>query len=173
MNNVLKTIGYEGASPEDFVATLHEADVSHIIDVRDIAVSRRKGFSKSQLQLILEANGIRYTHLRGLGDPKAGRDAARSGDISTFRKIYFDRLKSKEAQSDLRKLIEIASGESVCLLCYERDPTHCHRTIIAQRVAKSTGITVTSVGVRDGIARTNRKRRNVGSDSSGESRAAL
>ena len=73
---MLATIGYEGARPDDFVGTLQLADIEMVIDIRDRAQSRRPGFSKSALRENLEQNGISYLHLKELGDPKDGRDAA-------------------------------------------------------------------------------------------------
>jgi hypothetical protein len=76
MQHSFYAIGYEGSVLEDFVATLRSAGVETLIDVRDVPLSRKPGFSKSALQANLEAHGIAYVHLKGLGDPKPGREAA-------------------------------------------------------------------------------------------------
>jgi uncharacterized protein (DUF488 family) len=73
----LFTIGYEGASLSDFIVTLQNSGVERLLDVREVAQSRRPGFSKTALSTALAEADIGYTHLRQLGDPKAGRDAAR------------------------------------------------------------------------------------------------
>src|ERR1700751_6123716 len=100
MSNVLATIGYEGASAEAFDATLENAGIELVVDVRAVAVSRRRGFSKSSLAARLEAAGLRYVHLRGLGDPKPGRDAARAGDLARFRAVFSAHLETEGAQGD-------------------------------------------------------------------------
>jgi uncharacterized protein (DUF488 family) len=129
---VLHTIGYEGASLAAFLAALTEAGVTTLIDVRDAPISRRRGFSKNELRAAVEAMGIRYVHLRWLGNPKAGREAGRAGDIESYHRIYFARLESPEAQDALAEAARIALGGGACLMCYERDPSHCHRTLVAR-----------------------------------------
>src|SRR5574337_1560309 len=101
----LYTLGYEHAAIEDFIATLKAACIERIIDVRELPVSRRKGFSKNVLQAILEANDIAYVHLKGLGDPKEGREAARAGDQEKFTQIFTQHMKSAQAVADLRTAI--------------------------------------------------------------------
>lgn len=128
--NTVFTIGYEGTDIERFMATLHAVRIAALVDVRAIAISRKKGFSKTALRTRLNAEGIAYHHLNELGDPKPGRDAARAGRLGEFRQIYNNHLRSADAQASLKKLAELALAQSVCLLCFERDPTHCHRSII-------------------------------------------
>jgi len=82
---MIATIGYEKASIEDFISTLLASDIEILIDVRDRAQSRRPGFSKTALAAAVRRVGIDYIHLKALGDPKDGRDAARSGEIEKFR----------------------------------------------------------------------------------------
>ncbi|MGB0669873.1 MAG: DUF488 family protein [Rhodospirillales bacterium] len=128
----VRTLGYEGSNIEDFCATLRAASVDYVIDVRERALSRKKGFSKKAFAEHLAKNGIRYVHLRGLGDPKAGRDAAKNGDYQLFRKIFGAHLLTEKAQSDLAIAIQLCSQWDSCLVCFERDPAHCHRTIVAK-----------------------------------------
>jgi len=124
------TIGYEGTDIDRFMATLHAVRIAALVDVRAIAISRKKGFSKTALSARLNAEGIAYHHLSELGDPKPGRDAARAGRLGEFRRIYNNHLRSADAQASLKVLAELAVMQSVCLLCFERDPKHCHRSII-------------------------------------------
>lgn len=149
----LYTIGYEGADIRDFVATLKTSGVERLLDVRDVTTSRRPGFSKNQLAAALEAEGIGYVHLRGLGDPKPGREAARAGDIAAFRRIYAAHLATASAQADLSAASREATAASACLMCYEREPTDCHRAIVADIISVGTGAVVFHLGVRDGIHR--------------------
>lgn len=156
---MLSTIGYEGARPDDFVSTLQLVDVRMVIDIRDRAQSRRPGFSKSALRDSLEAAGIGYLHLRELGDPKEGRDAARSGDFAKFQKIYAGVLSTTEASGALDKIVELSSQMSVCLLCYERDHTECHRKIVADRLESVVGSKVRHLGVRADVTTSGLQRR--------------
>lgn len=145
---MLSTIGYEGASLKDFLASLVAAKVDILIDVRERAQSRRKGFSKTALTEALAVEGIDYLHFRELGDPKEGRDAARSGDTKEFKRIYSNVLRRKAAQNTVSKIIQISKSSNACLLCYERDPFTCHRKIITDKIASNEGIKATHLGVR-------------------------
>ncbi len=139
---MLFTIGYESATLEDFLATLKNAGVSLLLDVREFPGSRKKGFSKNALAHSLAANGIQYLHLRGLGDPKPGRDAARAGDFQLFRRIFMQHMTTEKAQSDLRRATELLQSAQLCLMCYERDPATCHRSMVADMLSFGKGINV-------------------------------
>jgi uncharacterized protein (DUF488 family) len=132
----LFTIGYEGSIVGAVVAALQGAGVTHLLDVRAIPQSRKPGFSKRLLGGTLEAAGIRYTHLRGLGTPKAGRDAVRHGDVAAMQRIFRAHMEEPAAQLDLARAAEIAAAEPACLLCFERDHTDCHRQIVADMLGR-------------------------------------
>ena len=142
-----KTIGYERANLENFIDALKAASVQIIIDVRDLPISRRKGFSKSALRDRLEEDGIQYVHLRGLGTPKPGRDAARSGNYERFEEIFISHLESEDAKNDFLVAIDQIKSHIACLLCYERNHRQCHRSIIADRLTAATGWTVEHLAV--------------------------
>src|SRR5688572_16080609 len=61
------TIGYEGATLSDFIATLQVAGVRRVVDVRELPQSRRPGFSKNVLRTALEEHGFAYEHRKPLG----------------------------------------------------------------------------------------------------------
>lgn len=128
------TIGYEGTDIERFIATLKLVGVEVVADVRAVAVSRKKGFSKTALRTRLEAEGIRYVHFVQLGDPKPGRDAARAGHYMKFEQIYTGHLAQPERQAVLGELRALVGQAATCLLCFERDPKVCHRSIVATRL---------------------------------------
>lgn len=129
------TIGYEGADVDRFLTTLKDAGVTTLADVRAVALSRKRGFSKSALRDALAHEGIGYEHFVKLGTPKEGRQAARAGDGALMRRIYCDQvLATDEAQEAFRDLETLAASQPICLLCFERDPSNCHRTILAQRL---------------------------------------
>ena len=137
MSTALHTVGYEGATLDSVLAALERAGVRTLVDVRDAPVSRKPGFSKKALAAALERRGISYVHLRWLGNPKPGRDAGRAGDIPAYHRIYFARLATPEAQDALAEAGRIAADGGACLLCYERDPSRCHRSLVAAELEKA------------------------------------
>lgn len=137
------TIGYEQATSSAVLDELARAKVELLVDVRAVAASRRPGFSKRQLAAGLDERGIGYLHLQGLGTPKEGRVAARSGDAKTMLRIYEKHLKTPKAREELDELTSLVkSRRRVCLLCYERDPHQCHRMRIGELLHERTGARV-------------------------------
>jgi uncharacterized protein (DUF488 family) len=135
----ISTIGYEGGTVDAFLRTLREAGVELVLDIRAAPISRKKGFSKNQLAAHLADAGIGYRHLRGLGTPKRGREAARGGDRESFERIFLEHMEEPEALLDLGEAIALAQAQPICLLCLERDPEHCHRMIVGGRMVEQTG----------------------------------
>ncbi len=125
------TIGYEGSDIDRLVETLKNVGVAVLADVRELPLSRKKGLSKTTLRERLADEGIEYVHFRELGDPKIGRDAAKSGDYAKFESIFLGHLATPEAQDALQNLLEVASVRKTCMLCSERCATVCHRSYIA------------------------------------------
>ena len=124
------TIGYEGTTMSEFIATLKAAGVEQVIDVRAVPLSRRPGFSKNVLAASLKEAGIAYVGLKALGTPKAGRDAAKKGDVATLETVYEGQLELPEAQMQAAQMRELAAEKPSALLCFERDRSHCHRTLL-------------------------------------------
>ena len=135
----LATIGYERATQADVIARLKAAGVEVLIDVRAIAASRRAGFSKTLLSASLNAAGIGYLHLRQLGTPKPGRDAARKGRTAEMTEIFEAHMAEPGAQLELAKATEMVAQKKTALLCYEADAAGCHRTIVAHRIRDALG----------------------------------
>ena len=139
----LFTIGYEQTPHKAVLEELEGAGVKLLVDVRAVTSSRRPGFSKNQLAAGLDERGIGYVHLAGLGTPKEGRLAARSGNFSRLHQIFSKHLKTapaREALDELSALVKKAGP--VCLLCYERDHTNCHRQWIAEIIEERNGVKV-------------------------------
>jgi uncharacterized protein (DUF488 family) len=124
------TIGYEATTMDAFLAALKEAGVEQVIDVRALPLSRRPGFSKNSLAATLRDAGVGYVHLKALGTPKPGRDAAKKGDWRTMERVYAGQLELPEAQAEAAKMRALAAEKRSALLCFERDPRHCHRTML-------------------------------------------
>ena len=136
MSKTLFTIGYEGLDPERLTAALRGAGVLVLADVRAVANSRKRGFSKGALKAGLEEAGVGYAHLRTLGTPKAGRQAARADDAALMRRIYCaEVLDTADGGTALDELDALARVAPTCLLCFERDPARCHRRVLAERLA--------------------------------------
>ena len=139
--SVAYTIGYEGSTTERFIAALAMAGVQTVVDVRELPLSRKKGFSKRSLSEMLAEVGINYVHMRDLGDPRKGREAARSGDFKGFQRIFRSHFGSKPAQLAFKALVSLGRKQTTCMMCFERDPRVCHRDIIAGQM-KTRGFTV-------------------------------
>jgi len=135
----LFTIGYERGTPDRFIAALRGAGVRHLIDVRAVALSRKPGFSKSRLASRCIDAGLEYSHLPALGNPREGRAAARAGRMDEFRAIFAAWLQTATAQAGLHELAKAARTSPACLMCFERAPNTCHRSMVADALAEQTG----------------------------------
>ena len=143
MAKTLFTIGYEQTPSQAVLDTLQEHGVKLLVDVRAVASSRRPGFSKTQLAAGLDARGIGYLHLRGLGTPKEGREAARSGHVDVLKRIYDAHLATPQAREQMDELAALVKKAGpVCILCYERDHSVCHRQWIAEEIAERDHVQV-------------------------------
>jgi len=129
------TIGYEGVTQAEFLTALTKAHVERVIDVRAVPNSRRPGFSKNLLKNALAEAGIDYAHLRALGTPADGRAAARAGRHEDLKRIYAGQLELPEAMVESAQMLELANEKPSALLCYERDPAGCHRTLLLRSAA--------------------------------------
>ncbi|WP_396594553.1 DUF488 family protein [Brevundimonas sp. R86498] len=141
----LFTIGYEGATQADVIGRLKTAGVELLVDVRAVAASRRAGFSKTLLAESLRAEGIDYLHLRALGTPKAGREAAKKGYIREMRAIFANHLAEPASQLQLAQLRTSASNRRVAMLCFEADHAGCHRAVLAEQLVAEDGFEVVNL----------------------------
>jgi uncharacterized protein (DUF488 family) len=129
------TVGYEKSTQPELIAALQEAGVTRLIDVRAVPLSRRPGFSKNILKNGLAEAGIDYVHLKALGTPAEGREAARKGRHAELERIYAGQLELPEAIVAGAAMRELAGEKPSALLCYEREPSGCHRTLLLRWVA--------------------------------------
>jgi len=134
------TIGYEATTVPEFLAALKQAGVERVIDVRALPLSRRPGFSKSPLRAALSEAGIEYVHLKALGTPAEGRAAARAGRHADLERIYAGQLALPEAMVQGAQMLELVAEKPSALLCFEREPAHCHRTLLLDAVAQGAEI---------------------------------
>jgi uncharacterized protein (DUF488 family) len=148
--SLLFSIGYQKALLSEVIGTLRNAEVAVLLDVRDRPISRRPGFSKRQLAAAIDEAGMRYVHLAALGTPPEGRLAARRREWERFWAIVDDKLARPEAEVDLERVAEIAAAAPSCLLCYEADWRACHRSRIADILARRHGFALRHLAVHPG-----------------------
>ena len=141
----LYTIGYEGADLADFLGTLKRVKTNVLLDVRELPISRRKGFSKTALKEALADAGIDYRHEKQLGSPKAVRHQLR--EDWNYRRFFRAYDKHLSQQMDLlEQLIQEIKG-NVVLMCYEKDHTTCHRASVVNELAKMLDLEPVHLGV--------------------------
>jgi uncharacterized protein (DUF488 family) len=134
----LFTIGYEGRALDELIAILASNHVDRVIDVRDLPLSRRRGFSKTPLGTALVAAGIDYVHMREAGNPyRKLKDAIPRDELLAKYRAHL-----KGARTAVANVAEQARGRRVALLCYEADSAQCHRSLLAPRVAKLLDVAV-------------------------------
>jgi uncharacterized protein (DUF488 family) len=139
----LFTLGYEGRSAVDLVTSMAASGITTVVDVRDLPLSRKRGFSKNALAALLADSGVEYVHERRLGNPKELRDYVKSGgDWCWFADAFRERLAVADDALD-SVLVLIERGEVVCLLCFEADVSRCHRSLVAEAlVERADGLAV-------------------------------
>jgi uncharacterized protein (DUF488 family) len=125
----------------EFLAALRDAGVKRVIDVRALPLSRRPGFSKTPLRAALAEAGIDYVHLKALGTPADGRTAARAGKQEDLERIYAGQLELPEAMVQCEQMRDLAIDRPSALLCFEREPARCHRSLLLNAVAGDAEIT--------------------------------
>jgi uncharacterized protein (DUF488 family) len=142
------TIGYEGINVDGFVSCLQRYNIETVVDVRELPLSRKRGFSKTALADTLSLWGFEYVHLHRLGCPKPIRDRYRvDGNWKLYRAAFLKYLDtSGEA---LRELATIARSSNCVLLCFEADHNYCHRSMVAEAVKRLAGMRVCHIQVAE------------------------
>jgi uncharacterized protein (DUF488 family) len=143
------TIGYERSGLSAFLETLKAAGVAMVIDVRDLPLSRRAGFSKRTLAASLAAEGLGYVHLKPLGTPKEGRLANHRREWDRFWAIVEAQLATPEAEEAFEQAAKLARAAPCCLLCFEADPQTCHRREVAAELERRFGFTIWHLRVEE------------------------
>lgn len=131
----LYTFGYEGLDIDAFIAKLRANGVQTIVDVRELPLSRKKGFSKTAFSVALSQAGIAYLHSPALGCPKPIRDRYRADqDWAAYTRDFLAYIDTQDAP--VRELVKLSKGTTACLVCFEADYTMCHRTYVARAAAR-------------------------------------
>jgi uncharacterized protein (DUF488 family) len=134
----LFTFGYEGLSISDFIARLNKADVRTVFDVRQLPLSRKKGFSKTAFGIALHEAGIVYAHFPVFGCPRPIRDRYKiDQDWGRYAKTFNSYL--EEQSEAVAELALLARKTSACLVCFEADFNLCHRSLVARAAARTGG----------------------------------
>ncbi len=124
------TVGYEGRTLDEFLSLVKGRDVRRVIDVRERPLSRKRGFSRRELEKALEGRGIGYVPLRELGSPRTARQEYRSGGtFQVFAKRYQAHLGSQRPSLEILKALSTETPSAI--LCFERDWRACHRSMLA------------------------------------------
>ena len=133
--NKIYHVGYEKQEIDVFIKHLKKSKIQTLIDVRELPLSRKKGFSKNSLKNFLHNNDIDYVHIRQLGTPKKMRkDLKESGDYLDFFKKY--RIYIKDKHTEIKKLVKMLKYKTLCIMCFEKDSQLCHRSIVLDEVQK-------------------------------------
>ena len=136
MRTALFTIGYEGRALDELIAELAAHRIDRVIDVRELPLSRRRGFSKTPLATALAEHSIEYLHLRIAGNPyRSEKDVIPRDELLAKYRRYL-----AGAPAAIAAVVDAARGHRVALLCYEREPAECHRTILVGRVRRRLGV---------------------------------
>jgi uncharacterized protein (DUF488 family) len=134
----LLTIGYEGRAIDEFVDRLKQFNITRLIDVREIPLSRKPGFSKTSLRERLEDENIEYVHVKALGSPSHIRNKLKTdSDYDYFFKAYGKYL--SQNMEVIKEVYQFISDGINCIMCFERSPEKCHRTAVADKIKKYDG----------------------------------
>lgn len=135
------TIGYEGLDMNDFLALLHAGNVEMVVDIRELPLSRKPGFSKSGLRDTLNLQGFDYMHVPELGCPKPIREQYRSDqNWSRYKEGFLRYLASRD--DVIAELSAMAATTTCALLCFEADYNYCHRSMVANAMHNTSGMPV-------------------------------
>ncbi|MBU0588185.1 MAG: DUF488 domain-containing protein [Gammaproteobacteria bacterium] len=150
MQHQLFTFGYEGLDIEAFISRLQTSQIKTVVDVRELPLSRKKGFSKTSFCAALAKNGIAYLHAPALGCPKPIRDQYKTdSNWKTYTRDFLKYIKTQEAS--LRELVKVSSATTACLVCYEADFSMCHRTFVARAARQHGGPAVIHLTARTAL----------------------
>ena len=149
------TIGVYGFDLDSFLGTLRGAGADLVLDVRQrrgVRGSEYAWANAARLQVALAEAGVAYSHLKELAPTTELREAqyredARRGEGKRSRTVisgayaegYTEQILD---QVDLGPIVSWIGGSVPALLCVERDPEACHRSLVAARLARDWGFSV-------------------------------
>lgn len=140
-SSYLYTFGYEGLDFDTFATRIRDVGIETVLDVRELPLSRKKGFSKSAFSEQLNRLNISYLHAPVLGCPKSIRDHYRKGgDWAEYTRAFQAYLAGQA--NTTRELVKLSNATVTCLICFEADYTMCHRTYVARAALQQGGLPV-------------------------------
>ncbi|UZR30804.1 DUF488 domain-containing protein [Methylococcus mesophilus] len=132
------TIGYEGLDIDAFLSLLTQHGIETVVDIRELPLSRKPGFSKRSLTNALNLSGFEYVHMADLGCPRPVRDRYRNdGNWKRYTEGFMKHLTAQEAA--IAELAERTASSNCALLCYEANYNFCHRSMVANAVRDHCG----------------------------------
>lgn len=150
MKRKLYTIGYSGFAIDQFVQRLVDHEIECLIDIREIPISRKKGFAKNALRESLANEEIEYLHFKALGSPKELRHRVREDrDYSTFFKGVRRHLKKPLGQTSVKEAIASAREMRSCLMCFCPDWERCHRSCVVDAILDSSYFSFEHLGLEE------------------------
>lgn len=129
------SIGYEGRTADELIASVVAAGVDVLVDVRLNPISRKPGLSKTKLAAALHEAGVDYLHLRTLGNPRENRDPFWSGRVAEGVQHFRTLMTAPEPTASLDELALLAQSRRVAVLCFERDHDKCHRQVVTDNIS--------------------------------------
>ena len=137
----LFTFGYEAISVDAFIARLKKVGVTVVVDVRELPLSRKKGFSKTAFSQALADAGIAYEHLPVFGCPRPIRNRYKAdGDWKRYEKAFNAYIATQNVS--VSALAKFSKTTHACLVCFEADFNFCHRSLVARAAASAGGAPV-------------------------------
>lgn len=127
------TVGHSNRAQPEFITLLEHAAIDELVDVRAYPQSRRNPqFNRHTLAAALAEVNIRY---RWAGEHMGGRRPVASESphhaLPVSLRGYADHMLGQSFAAATRRLRELADAARVAVMCAERDPAHCHRSLIA------------------------------------------
>lgn len=126
------TVGHSNRSLEEFVDLLQRNDIDRVLDVRAVPRSRHNPqFNQDALPVSLDAFGIAYLHLPGLGGLRHARaDSPNTGWHNLSFRGYADYMQSSDFADNIERVAQLSGSERCVLMCAEAVPWRCHRSLI-------------------------------------------
>lgn len=147
----LYTCSYEGQNIDGFLKRLRDVGVKTLVDVRELPLSRKAGFSKTALAAALSTQGIAYAHMPQLGCPKDIRDRYKADGNWARYTLDFNRHLARQIAA-VTELAHIAGATATALLCFEADFNRCHRTFVARAATVAGAPTVAHITATTTVA---------------------
>ncbi len=131
--NLIRSIGHSTRSIEEFIAILEAHRIRQLVDIRTIPRSRTNPqFNREVLPLSLDAGGILYKHMPGLGGLRKARpDSINTGWRNASFRGYADYRQTPEFEESLNDLIAAGMTQPTAIMCAEAVHWRCHRSLVA------------------------------------------